>query len=87
MKSKMRRLAVCSSVLCVCFFREDVLKKVESVSALHYRRSTRLGDSKNKATMASSKDDGTAAVSEQLGTMSLGKSAERKDNETEPIFL
>ena len=37
--------------------------------------------------MASSKDDGTAAVSEQLGTMSLGKSLERKDNELDALRL
>ena len=35
--------------------------------------------------MASSKREGTAAATEQLGSMSLGESAERKDNdETEP---
>eukprot|EP00561_Arcocellulus_cornucervis_P007023 CAMPEP_0185818742 /NCGR_PEP_ID=MMETSP1322-20130828/21136_1 /TAXON_ID=265543 /ORGANISM="Minutocellus polymorphus, Strain RCC2270" /LENGTH=71 /DNA_ID=CAMNT_0028515879 /DNA_START=19 /DNA_END=231 /DNA_ORIENTATION=- len=36
--------------------------------------------------MASSKEDGTAAAAEQLRSISLGSSAERKndDNETEP---
>ena len=34
--------------------------------------------------MASSKEDETVAVTEQVGSMSLGESAERKDNETEP---
>ena len=34
--------------------------------------------------MSSSKQDGTAAAAQQLGSMSLGESAERKDNETEP---
>ena len=34
--------------------------------------------------MASSKQEGTSAAAEQLGSMSLGGSAERMDNETEP---
>ena len=34
--------------------------------------------------MTTVKDDSTAAADEQLGSLSLGESAERKDNETEP---
>ena len=34
--------------------------------------------------MTSSKEDEAAAAAEQLGSMSLGESVERKDNETEP---
>ena len=34
--------------------------------------------------MVSSKQDSTAAATEQLGSMSIGESAERKENDTEP---
>ena len=34
--------------------------------------------------MTSSKEDGTAATDEQLGSLSLGESVQRKDNDTEP---
>jgi len=35
-------------------------------------------------TMSSTKVDGTVAAAQQLGSMSLGESVERKDNDTEP---
>ena len=37
-----------------------------------------------QATMAPSKEDGTAAAAQQLGSISLCESAERKNNKTEP---
>ena len=37
----------------------------------------------SNTTMPSSKEDGTATAAEQVGSMSLGESVERKDNETE----
>ena len=61
----------------------SIFCKIESVSA---RTTDTLGLEirKNKTTMASSKEDGTAAAAQQLGSMSLGDSVERKNNETEP---
>ena len=48
----------------------------------HYRYSAwRL---KNKTTMATTKEDSTAAAAEQLGSMSLGVSVERNDDDAEP---
>ena len=47
---------------------------------LHYPVSLILIE--NKKTMASSNEDGIVATAEQVGSMSLGKSVERKDNES-----
>ena len=41
-------------------------------------------DWRRQATMASTKEDSTAEAAEQLGSISLGDSVERKDNDNEP---
>ena len=51
----------------------------------YYLRLERSGRLKNKKTMAPSQEDGTSAADEQLGSLSLGESVERKeDDDTEP---
>ena len=71
----------------VPFVRRDLLVMLdfitiaESVSALLRYSAWRL---EHKTTMASTIEDGAVATAEQLGSLSLGESVERKDNEIEP---
>ena len=77
-------LACCRwSRLFVCTSAQDVLISPRAY-LLFYRAQSARRLEQASHTMASSKEEGSVAVVEQLSSMSLGESGERKDNETEP---